>query len=42
MRHPMEQPAESGALECPAKSDTLAVELNRKNKRDEKQRSAAK
>src|SRR5437667_6933807 len=42
MRHTMEQPAESGAFKGPAKSDPLPVELNRKNKRDEKQRSAPK
>src|SRR5260370_28228671 len=41
MRQAMEEPAERCAFQRPANSDPLAVELDWKNQRDEKQRRAA-
>src|SRR6266436_7819201 len=41
MRHAMEEPAERRTFHRPANSDPLAVELDRENERDEKQRRAA-
>src|ERR1035441_52480 len=42
MGHPMEEPQQGGAFQCPADSDPLAVELYRENQGDEEQCHAAK